>query len=209
VSDYLTDEEQLARLRSWWERNGTALIVGLVLAVGAVVGWRWYQGNLDERTVRASDLYAEFQEAEGEARAELADRIVAEGEGTAYPTLVLLEQAEAEVTAEGGTADPEPLLRRAVDLASGEELADLARLRLARVLFDADRADDALAALGQIRGEGYLSLAAELKGDIHLARDERALAHESYTTALSHVQSGDQRPVLEMKIADTADTSDS
>lgn len=208
MSDYLTDEEQLARLRTWWERNGTMLLVGLVLVVGAVVGWRWYQGNLQERTVQASDLYAEFQAAEGEARGELADRIVAEGEGTAYPALVLLEQAESRVAGDGGTAEAEPLLRRAVELASGDLLADLARLRLARVLFDADRGDEALAALGQIRGDGYLSLAAELKGDIHLARGERALAHESYNTAMSHVQSGDQRPVLEMKIADTADTSD-
>ena len=89
------------------------------------------------------------------------------------------------------------------------QLADLARLRLARVLFTLDRGDEALGVLGQIRGEGYLSLAAELTGDIRLARGERALAHQAYTKAMSHVQAGDQRPLLEMKIADTADSSDS
>jgi predicted negative regulator of RcsB-dependent stress response len=207
VSDYLTDEEQLARLRSWWERNGTALVVGVVVALALVVGWRWYQGHVEERELRASDLYAEFLEAEGGARDELAGRIVEEGQGTAYPAFVLLQQASESVS--GGAAEvAEARLRQAVQLSSGAELADLARLRLARVLFETGRPDEALTELAQVRGAGYLSLAAELKGDIHLSRGERELAHQSYNTAMSHVQSGDQRPVLEMKIADTA-TSDS
>jgi predicted negative regulator of RcsB-dependent stress response len=207
VSDYLTDEEQMARLRSWWEKNGTALVVGVVLAVAAVVGWRWYQSHTDEREQHASELFARFQQAEGEPREALAARIIEEGQGTAYPAFVLLQQASDAVT-DGDAAAAEPLLRRAMEMASGAVLADLARLRLARVLFDAGRPDDAISELGQIRGTGYLALAAELKGDIHLSRGERDLAHQSYTTAMSHVQSGDQRPVLEMKIADTADTSD-
>jgi predicted negative regulator of RcsB-dependent stress response len=208
VSDYLTDEEQVARLRAWWRDNGTSLVVGVVLVVGGVAGWRWYQSHVEERTLQASDLYAQFQEAEGESRDRLASQVIEQGDGTAYPAFVLLRQADAAVD-DGDTAAAEALLRRAVALASGRELEDLARLRLARVLFHTERPDEAFSTLGEIRGEGYLALAAELKGDIHLARGERKLAHESYTAAMSYVQPGDQRPVLEMKIADTADTSDS
>jgi predicted negative regulator of RcsB-dependent stress response len=111
--------------------------------------------------------------------------------------------------AEEDAGQAESLLRRAVELASGREVADTARLRLARTLFDLDRGDDALATLGAIQGAGFLSLAAELKGDIHLARGERELAHQSYLTAQERLEAGEQRPVLEMKIADTADASDS
>jgi predicted negative regulator of RcsB-dependent stress response len=208
VSDYLTDEEQLAQLRNWWQEHGRSLLVGVVLVVAAVVGWRWYQSHTEQRTFGASDLYAEFQNSEGDSRDALARQIIEQSLGTAYPTFVLLRQADAAVAA-GDPAAAEPLLRRAIELASGVERADLARLRLARVLLDNQRADEALVVLGEIRGAGYLALAAELKGDIHLARGERKLAHESYTAAMSYVQPGDQRPVLEMKIADTADTSDS
>ena len=208
MSEYLTDEERLAQLRSWWERHGTALVAGVVLAIVIILGWRWYHGYVEERTLHASDLYAEFQEADADARGELANRIIDEGSGTAYPSFVLLQQA-AEKVSGGDAPAAEPLLRRAVELTNAPELADLARLRLARVVFDAGREDEALTELGQIRSAGYLSLAAELKGDIHLSRGERNLAHEAYVTAQSHVQSGEQRPLLEMKIADTADTSDS
>jgi predicted negative regulator of RcsB-dependent stress response len=208
VSDYLSEEEQLARLRGWWERNGTYLVVGLVLALSAFLGWRWYQGHVEERTLQASDLYAQFQAASGSARVALGDEIIALGKRSAYPAFVLFHRAEAAL-ADGDPAAGEAALRQAVDMASGVELADTARLRLARVLFETDRADEALTVLGQIRAAGFLAPAAELKGDIHLFRGERVLAHQSYVAAKSHGADEEQRPVLEMKIADTADTSES
>lgn len=208
MSEYLSEEEQLARLRGWWERNGTYLIIGVILVVAAVVGWRWYQNHLEERTLRASDLYAEFLAADDAARQSLGDEIIAAGSSTAYPAFVLFHRAQAAVSA-GDPAAAQEALRQAVTVASGRELADTARLRLARVLFSADSADAALAVLNEIRAAGFLSAAAELKGDIHLSRGERALAHQSYVAARSHGSGEEQRPVLEMKIADTADTSDS
>jgi len=208
VSDYLSEEEQLERLRNWWQRNGMMLLIGVVVIVAAVVGWRWYQSSQEQQLFAASDLFAEFQAAEGDRRDELAARILETGAGTAYPAFVLFQQADAAIAADDPQA-AEPLLRRALDMASGEELAETARLRLARVLFDLDRGDEALTLLGAVRGAGFLALAAELKGDIHLSRDERALAHQSYLNARERLDSGEQRPVLEMKIADTADASDS
>lgn len=208
MSDYLSEEEQLARLKGWWERYGASLTIGLVVAVVVVLGWRWYQSHVEQRVLAASDLYVAYLAAADDARGALADQIVETGSGSAYPAFVLLDQAARAVAAEE-VAAAEPLLRRAVAEASGAGLADVGRLRLARVLFDLGREDDALAELGAIRGSGFRGPAAELKGDIHLARGERALAHESYVAAGSYVQAGEQRPVLEMKIADTYDASDS
>jgi predicted negative regulator of RcsB-dependent stress response len=208
VSDFLSEEEQLARLRGWWQRYGAAVVLGALLVVAGVLGWRWYQSYTAERLAEASDLYVAFQAAEGDAREALARQILEGGRGTAYPAFVLFEQAEAAVTA-GDRAGAEPLLRQAIQAAPAVELADTARLRLARVLVDLERLDDALGVLGQVRGAGYLALAAEMQGDIHLFSGNRTLAHASYTAATTHLPAGEQRPVLEMKIADTADASDS
>jgi predicted negative regulator of RcsB-dependent stress response len=208
VSDFLSEEEQLARLRGWWQRYGLAVLLGVLLAGGGVLGWRWYQTYTDERLAQASDLYIAYQAAAGDTREALAQQIFEEGRGTAYPAFVLFEQAGAAVSA-GDPAGAEPMLRQAIEAATATELADTARLRLARVLFDLERLDEALGVLGQVRGVGYLALAAEMQGDIHLFRGNRTLAHASYTAATAHVPAGEQRPVLEMKIADTADASDS
>ncbi len=208
MSDYLTDEEQVARLRAWWESNGTALIVGVVLVVLGVVGWRWYQSSVEERVTRGSDLYIQWLEAGKDARQRLAELIAQEAGSTAYHSFVLLQGARDAVEA-GDLPLAQSQLDKAIEAAPAQELADLARLRLARVLFDLDRADDALETLRQIRGDGYRSLAAELKGDIHLSRGERAEAHEAYASALAQVQEGNQRPLLEVKVADTADAGNS
>lgn len=208
MSEYLSEEEQLSKLRDWWNRYGTALVVALVVVAAGVLGWRWYQSYAAERVARAADLYAEFVAANGDARRSLADDIVAEGNATAYPVLVLLRQAHDEAEA-GDLAGAERDLAAAVTHASGGPLADLARLRLARVQHALGRHDDALATLGEIRAAGYLAVAQELKGDIHLVRNERAQAHAAYVAALAEVLAEDQRTLLEMKVADTADASGS
>jgi len=208
VADYLSEEEQLARLRGWWQKYGLALVLGVVLVIAAILGWRWYQSHVEERIARSSDLYVAFQAATGEEREALAARILEEATGTAYPAFVLLAQAQAAVS-DGDRERAEALLRQAVGVATATELADIARLRLARVLVDLERTDDALRVLGEVRGAGYVGLAAEMQGDIHLSLGNRSLAHASYTRAADQLPAGEQRPLLEMKIADTADAVDS
>lgn len=208
MSDYLTDEEQMTRLRNWWEQNGAALLVGVVLVVVGVVGWRWYQTSVEERIANGADLYGQWLEAKGEARQRLGELIEEEAAGTAYPTFVLFHQARDAVES-GDLSKAEADLQSAVAAAPGQEIADLARLRLARILFELDRGSEALDALRQIRGEGYRALAAELQGDIHLADGDRESAHEAYAAALSQAEDGSQRPLLEVKVADTADADSS
>ena len=36
MSEYLDEEEQIARLKSWWSENGTSIIVSVVIAVVVV-----------------------------------------------------------------------------------------------------------------------------------------------------------------------------
>lgn len=207
MSDYLTDEEQIAKLKAWWEENGTGLVVGLILVIGGVIGWRWYDGYRTEKIESASTLYEEFLASEGEVREQLAASIDAQIPDTSYQVFTLLHRAHAAAE-EADFATTEALLVRAVAAAPDALLADVARLRLARVLQQGDRSDDALAVLGAIRGEGFRSHVAELKGDIHLTRGETVLAHEAYSAALVELSEGEVRPMLEMKVADTAGVGD-
>ena len=207
MSDYLTDEEQIARFKAWWEENGTSLVIVLVLVIGGFMGWRWYDGYRTEQIETASTLYEEFLASDGENRAQLAVSIDELIPDTSYQVFTLLHRAHA-ASEEADLATTESLLRRAVEAAPDALLADVARLRLARVLQQGDRSDEALAVLGAIRGEGFRSHVAELKGDIHLTRGETVLAHEAYSAALVELSEGEVRPMLEMKAADTASPSD-
>lgn len=207
MSDYLTDEEQIAKLKAWWDENGTGLVVSLILVIGGVVGWRWYDGYRAEQIESASILYEEFLVSEGEVREQFAASIDAQIPDTSYQVFTLLHRAHTAAE-EADFATTEALLVRAVAAAPDALLADVARLRLARVLQQGDRSDDALAVLGAIRGEGFRSHVAELKGDIHLTRGETVLAHEAYSAALVELSEGKVRLMLEMKAADTAGAND-
>ena len=59
-----------------------------------------------------------------------------------------------------------------------------------------------------MKGGGFRAQVLELKGDIHLVRDERELAHEAYVAAAAELNEGEQMPLLEMKVADTANANE-
>jgi predicted negative regulator of RcsB-dependent stress response len=207
VSDYLTDEEQLHRLRTWWEKNGLALIGAVVVGVAGVVGWNWYTQHRSEDVAQASDLYVEYLASQGTERETVEKTLAEQFPDSSYHVFVLLRQAEdrmAEDDASGALA----LLEQALPICEDDHLADLVRLRTARVQQQLDRTDAALATLGDVRSLGFRSMVQELKGDIHMSRGERALAHEAYSAALTEAGQGAQRPLLELKAANTAQPDD-
>ncbi|MGD8829818.1 MAG: tetratricopeptide repeat protein [Pseudomonadales bacterium] len=207
MSDYLTDEEQLHRLRTWWEKNGLALIGAVVVGVAGVVGWNWYTQHRSEDVAQASDLYVEYLASQGTERETVEKTLAEQFPDSSYHVFVLLRQAEdrmAEDDASGALA----LLEQALPICEDDHLADLVRLRTARVQQQLDRTDAALATLGDVRSLGFRSMVQELKGDIHMSRGERALAHEAYSAALTEAGQGAQRPLLELKAANTAQPDD-
>ncbi len=203
MSDFLSDEEQLERLQTWWRRNGTGLVTGLVLAVAGLAGWRWYDQWATEARQATSGLYESFLAAEGEGRTILAEQLDEASEGTAYHAFTLLHRAREAVEADAIEAAV-AYLQRVIDTDSPDSLKDLARIRLARLHQQGGDGVAALAVLAGVRGSGYRGLAQELKGDIHTERGEPSLAHEAYRSAFEEMGGERERPILEMKINDTA-----
>ena len=203
MADYLTDEEQVERLKNWWSENGRSVVATLVLTVAGAAGWRWYDTQRVETLQAASETYEAYLEATGDARAELAANLAAEYGDTSYATFSLLHQAKETADAndlEGAVA----VLGRIVEADGSRLLRDIARLRIARLLMEQGDADGALAVLAEVTSQGFRALVLELKGDIHRRNGERELAHEAYLSAFAEMREGEQRPVLEMKVNDTA-----
>ncbi|MDA1074257.1 MAG: tetratricopeptide repeat protein [Proteobacteria bacterium] len=203
MSEVLSDEEQLERIKNWWQKNGVALLIGLVVVIGGSVGWRSYQNSVAEDTAVASDLYEAFLSADDATRESLAAQIDEKHPGSAYQVFSLLYRAKASLLA-GDTEACAAHLSAAVEASSNQWLADFVRLRLARVLQQLDRTDEAMSHLGKIRTEGFRSYVQELQGDIHFSRGDTDLAHQSYVSALGELRGTGQRPILEIKVNDTA-----
>ena len=202
MSDYLSDEEQLTKLKQWWADNGLGLVVGLVVAIAAVVGWRWYQDDHLERAESASDAYRTYLNARnaGDPTEALAAVIETEHSGSAYHVFASLYSAKDAAEEEDWDAAAGHL-RRAIELADEAVLQDLARVRLARVQYQLDDLDAALQTLTVVHSAGFLGDVAELTGDIHLVRGEQSLAREAYQAAVDASPGAPTLPILELKLA--------
>ena len=202
MSDYLSDEEQVERLKKWWSENGTSLVVTLMLAVGAVVGWRWYQDYSLTKAEAASDAYAQYLEKRqaGDETSALAERVITEHPGTVYAVFALLYQAKDAAESEDWERAA-ALLATSVEAADEDVVKDLARIRLARLKYQLDQTDEALAILGAVLSRGFASDVAELTGDIHHSRGDTVLAMQAYQAALDAAPEGTSRNLIALKHA--------
>ena len=88
--DYIRDEEEQAeRLKEWWQKNGTATIIVIVLAIGALLGWRQWQDHSAGQAGEASQHYEAMMTALGQqGDADLvrnaADTLIKDFGGSAY-----------------------------------------------------------------------------------------------------------------------------
>jgi predicted negative regulator of RcsB-dependent stress response len=204
------EDEQLIALRSWWEENGTSLLIAIVVAIVGVVGWRWYGDHKQTQSEAASAVYQQYLEARASNAdaASLLAQLDKDFPKSSYRVFTLFYRAADAAKAEK-YSDAAPLLATAIDVANDAKLRDVARLRYAKVLAQMSEHDKALAQLDSIRGEGFRSSAAELKGDILMAQGDVKGAQAAYQAAVDArvgeagaAESGRQDGVLDAKLAD-------
>ena len=210
MADYLTDEEQAERLKRWWDQNGTSLLVAVVLAVAAVLGWRYYQSYTADRDNAASAAFVAYEEARaiGEPVSDLLATIDTEYAGSTYHVFSLLYRAADQVQEENWE-DALAYLQRAAELADVRAVEDTARYRAAKVLYELERFDQALEQLAMISSAGFEAPAAELSGDIHVAQGDLAAAAGAYSAGVEAAQRAQGRTpgaaLLELKLSSLAD----
>ena len=205
MSEFRTDEEWVEWLRNWWSRNGIALIAGIAIAVGGVIGWRWYQEYRQEQAEGASRDYSAYLTARalGDASADAANLAQAR-EGTAYHVFALLHEASDAV----GSEDWEraaALLSASLDYAEDDVLRALVAVRLARVQRQLGELDEALEMLAGVLDPGFAVQVAELTGDILLQKGDNEGALQAYQSALDlESTAGANGLLLELKLATLA-----
>ncbi|MFA5627315.1 MAG: tetratricopeptide repeat protein [Thiohalomonadaceae bacterium] len=206
---YRTEEEQVDALKDWWKENGRSVIIGALIALAAVFGWRYWQDTTRLNAESASTLYQQMlmQLDGGEDRAviETARRIIAEHAKSTYAALAsfsLAQQLVDQNDLDGAAAH----LRWVMENSKLAELHLIAQLRLARVTLAQGRVDESLQLLAQINDKNSLALVEETKGDALLAKNDRGQALRAYQAAMA--ASADvpgKQQMLQMKIDDLSD----
>lgn len=187
----LEEQEQISQIKGWWEQYGT-LVTGLAVAVALASvgwqGWQWYQGK---QSAEASALYGVLQKAASEKNTqksrEAAGALIEKYNGTAYADMAALLSAKVQADA-GDLKNARVPLAWAATKANDPALRELARLRLATVLFDDKAYDEALAQLQAPTDESLVARFADLKGDILLAQGKREEAKAAYKAVVADLE---------------------
>lgn len=202
----LDEHEQGERVRTWLRQNGSSLITGMAMGLALVFGWQWWQGKGVRHQEEAATQFQAFSaavEAKDAAKVKtFADLLASEYEDTAYADLAVLGYASfLHETGKDGEAIKQ--LRAALPTVERAELAEIFRLRLARLLLIAGKADEASKEIAAITNPRYPSVAQELRGDIATAQGRRDDARKAYQLALTTLdQAAPTRPIIELKLID-------
>ena len=200
----LTPEEQDERARKWLRDNGPALVIGIVLGLGAVFGYNQYQAKLKTDAETASAVYQEleslYEQSELAQIDELVETLKQDHKGSSYAAKAVLLRAKQLSVSDLSAAAGE--LQWVMDHAEELGLQHTARIRLAKVQFAAGNYEAAYDLASRKPYDGfdshYLEILADIsarRGDFELARDYYQQAADSLTSADAAYQS-----ILTLKI---------
>ncbi|HBM08878.1 GTP-binding protein [Pseudomonas sp. Choline-3u-10] len=205
-----TEEEQLAQIKEWWQRNGKPLLMGGALALVLVFGWQFWQKHQLNQAQSASTIYQQLLNAaleEGKADtaeiSRLGNLLQKEFAGSHYAQYGSL--FVAKVAVESGRLDEAATeLQAVLDKPADKTLEELARQRLARILAAQDKAEEGLALLEGDAVEAFAASREELRGDLLVKLERPDEAHAAYSKAKELLSQDAAIGGLQLKLDDLA-----
>lgn len=184
----LQEQEQIDALKHWWKDYGSTIaltILAGVIGYGGMQGWKAWQQH---RATQAAEAYAPFAQEAKAAKPDLkklnqlADQFIKDYSSSAYAPRAALTVAKQDFVA-GDLAGAKSRLEWVLANSKEADLLATTRLRLAAVLIDSKKFDEALAVLKAEHAPEYDSLFAESRGDALALKGDKAGAKQAYQSA--------------------------
>jgi len=173
MSELRTDEEQAELIKKWWSENGSSVVTTVAVAVAGVVGWNFWQDQKQATGEAASATYSQ-----------LVQLAAQENDAVQGEMQTLAEQLKSDY-ADTAYAD----------------FGSLFIARLAAVLIQQDKADEALAVLPETADAAYAPQIEEARGDALYLKGELNNARDAYLRAMDAAQTlGQTNTTLQRKI---------
>ncbi len=209
MSEY-SEEEQWERAKAFLKTHAIWIVGGIAIGLAALQGWRWYGDRKDQQAETASTRYQElldaFARSDRTRGMTLVEELNSKYSWTPYAALGTLVAARVQVDAneldQAATG-----LKGVMETASETELRLIARTRLARVQAAQGKYDDALATLKVEDLGEFAPRFADTRGDVLLAKGDRAGALKEYLAARGQADEGlVETELLDLKIRDLGGT---
>ncbi len=187
MDEFLSEKEQIERIRQWWGENAWYLIGGVVLGALVIFGVHEYRHRVDMRAEQAEALYSQVREAidkdHVDAAAKLVEQLRKDYAASPYTDQAGLMLARSYLQTETSQAAKE--LRYVMEHSKDHELSLVARLRLARVLIYEKQYKDALNLLAVDKPGEFAAQISEIRGDAYVSLGDTDAARTAYSSALT------------------------
>ena len=181
ISD--SEEEQVDKLKKWWDSNGKQIIVGAVLGLAGIFGWNYYEDYQDSQALNARALYLSY--ASDSANVGAYDKLIKDHPSSSYADQATLLMAKYLFEAENYSLALDalkPLMSR-----ENSVIASTAALRSASLYLELGQHQEALAVLNMDNANEFSGLFYNLAGDVYLDLGNNEEARNSYALAIENI----------------------
>ena len=181
ISD--SEEEQVDKLKKWWDSNGKQIIAGAVLGLAGIFGWNYYVDYQDSQALNARALYLSY--ASDSANVGAYDKLIKDHPSSSYADQATLLMAKYLFEAENYSLALDalkPLMSR-----ENSVIASTAALRSASLYLELGQHQEALAVLNMDNANEILGLFYNLAGDVYLDLGNNEEARNSYALAIENI----------------------
>ncbi len=200
---YQTEKEQIDQIKKWWGENGKALIFGLVLGVGGLFGYRYWEASRIAEGQNASINYEHLltiaSAGASEEATEAGDAIIKGYPKSTYAKLSALILAKLAVDSRD-LNDAKTRLQWVIDNSNKGKIKPIAQARLAQLNLAQGDTENAAKLISEIE-TAYADRFTELRGDVLLAQGELDDARAKYEQALEKARErGSAGETIQLKI---------
>ena len=197
VSD--SEEEQVDKLKKWWDSNGKQIIAGAVLGLAGIFGWNYYVDYQDSQALKARALYLSY--ASDSANIGAYDKLIKDHSSSSYAdqgTLIMAKYLFDAGNYSLALDAIEPLLSR-----EDSVIASTAALRTASLYMELGQHQEALDVLNLENANGFSGLFYNLAGDIYLDLGNSEEARNNYALAIENVtENSSLSQLIQIKLDD-------
>lgn len=197
---YNSEEEQVEAVKGFFRENGKAIVVGVILGVGGLFGWRYWQSHQHATNTSASMSFDQVAlHADNAANA----NAFIQANDNSYGVFAAMAQAQQWVD-KGDFAKAKEQLLWAQSHTKDDNLLPAIALRLARVQVQEKQFDDALKTLDSVQKGSWFAQAQAIRGDVLVNKGDLKGAREAYSQAVEANPSPTLKEMLTIKLNNLA-----
>nr|WP_268991450.1 YfgM family protein [Limnobaculum eriocheiris] len=187
-------------VRNFFRENGKAIVVGVVLGIGGLFGWRYWQSHQHASLTTAS---VSFDNAMLQSENTAGLETFIQANDNTYGVFGALKLAQ-DLVEKGDFAKAKQQLLWAQTHTKDDNLLPTINLRLARIQLQEKQFDDALKTLDAVQKGGWFAQAQAIRGDVLVAKGDVKGARDAYTQAFEDNPSPVLKELLRIKLNNLA-----